>query len=349
MRLGVVAENVLEWLALKFNVVPEPLIETQMAFSLARSIMAGVKLGVFEAAGDGGRSAADIAKACATDPGATEKLLNTLTASGYFTFRDGLYAPTAKTKKWLLRRSPQNLCDKLLFQFHEWETVEGYEDFVRTGKPMDGHAGMEGEEYWNIYQRGMRNLAGLAAAEVAARFPMPAGARDMLDIGGSHGFYSVSLCRKHPELKSVILDLPDAVRQAAPILAEEGMGARVTHRVGNALTDDLGEGSADVVFMSQLVHHFTDAQNRALMGKIARALRPGGVCVMSDSIRAERPGDGGQTAALLDLYFALLSESGTWPLATMQDWLRSSGLEPLKPIWSRTMPGGALVAGRKPR
>ncbi len=65
------------------------------------------------------------------------------------------------------------------------------------------------------------------------------------------------------------------------------------------------------------------------------------------SIRLKQPGDGGQTAALLDLYFAMVSESGTWPIETMQDWLKSTGLKPLKPIWLRTMPGGALVAGRK--
>ena len=43
----------------------------------------------------------------------------------------------------------------------------------------------------------------------------------------------------------------------------------------------------------------------------------------------------------------MMSESGTWPVETMQDWLRASGLEPLAPIWLRTLPGGALVAGRK--
>lgn len=347
MRLGAIAENVIEWLVLRFHAAPEPLLETQMAFSLARSIMVGVRLGVFEAAGEGARSAVEIAKICDTDPSATEKLLDALTACGYFRARNGAYAPTPKTKKWLLRRSPQNLCDKLLFQFYEWDMVEGYEAFVRSGTPMAAHAGTPGAEFWNLYQRGMRNLAGLTADEIVGRFPMPPAARDMLDIGGSHGFFSVSLCRRQPELKSVILDLPDAVEQAAPILAEEKMGDRVTHRPGNALTDELGEASVDIVFTSQLVHHFTDDQNRALMKKIARALRPRGVCVMSDLIRPRKPGDGGQFAALLDLYFAMVSESGTWPLETMQDWLRSCGLEPLPPIWLRSLPGGALVAGRK--
>jgi hypothetical protein len=225
MRLGVIAENIIERLVLKSNKAPEPLLETQMAFSMARSIMVGAKLGLFEATSKGARSAAEIAKTCATDPGATEKILNCLVGCGYFKFRNGAYAPTPKTQKWLLRRSPENLCDKLLFQFFEWDMVEGHESFVRTGKPMAGHAGPYGDGFWNIYQRGMRNLAGLAAGEVANRFPMPPGARDMLDIGGSHGYFSVSLCRKHPDLKSVILDLPEAVAQAAPILAEEKMGA----------------------------------------------------------------------------------------------------------------------------
>ena len=42
----------------------------------------------------------------------------------------------------------------------------------------------------------------------------------------------------------------------------------------------------------------------------------------------------------------MTSESGTWPIETMQDWLRGAGLEPVKPIWLRTLPGGALVVGR---
>jgi SAM-dependent methyltransferase len=281
-------------------------------------------------------------------PAATEKLLNTLTGCGYLVYRQGSYELTPKSRKWLLRRSPSNLCDKLLLQLREWDIVEGYEEFVRTGRTLRVHASVADEDFWRIHQRGMRNLAAIAADEVAARLPMPPGAKDTLDIGGSHGHYSVCLCRRHPGLKSVVLDLPEAVKQAAPILADENVEGRVTHRPGNPLSDDLGERSVDVVFMSPLVHHFTDEQNRALMKRIARALRPNGVCVMLDAIRPKQPGDGGQVAALLDLYFALTSESGTWPIEAMAEWLREAGLTLERPIWLRTMPGGALVVGRRP-
>ncbi len=50
----------------------------------------------------------------------------------------------------------------------------------------------------------------------------------MLDIGGSHGYFSVELCRRYAGLRAVVLDLDQAVEQAAPSLEAEGMGERVT-------------------------------------------------------------------------------------------------------------------------
>ena len=103
-----------------------------------------------------------------------------------------------------------------------WKWMEGYEGFVRTGQSLDVHCALAPAE-WELYQRGMRSLAGLLAAEVALRMPLPKHPTRMLDVGGSHGYYSVALCRKHPGLRSVVLDLPEAIEHAAPILAREGM------------------------------------------------------------------------------------------------------------------------------
>jgi len=166
------------------------------------------------------------------------------------------------------------LRDKLLFQFHEWDFVARSDEYLRTGVPLELHSAAVGEDVWRSYQRGMRSLAGALSWETIRRFPVPDNPRDMLDIGGSHGFYSAELCRKHPGLRSTILDLPEAVEHAAPILAEEGLGDRVVHRAGDALTDDLGEAAYEIVLIAQLVHHFSAEQNRDLARRIARALRP---------------------------------------------------------------------------
>jgi len=93
-------------------------------------------------------------------------------------------------------------------------------EFLRSGEPLDVHGTMTDVD-WGLYQRGMRAQAALSASEATRRTPVPKRARDMLDIGGSHGYFSVALCRRHQGLRSTVLDLPQAVEHAAPILARE--------------------------------------------------------------------------------------------------------------------------------
>jgi hypothetical protein len=52
--------------------------------------------------------------------------------------------------------------------------------------------------------------------------------------------------------------------------------------------------------------------------------------------------------ALLDLYFALASQSGTWSIAEMQGWQRDAGLLPRTPVRLRTVPGAGEVIAVKP-
>ena len=177
-------------------------------------------------------------------------------------------------------------------QFMDEQFIAQMESFVRTGAPIEIHEHMT-PETWEIYQRGMRSGARLATPEVALRLPVPRDARAMLDIGGSHGYYSVALCRRHPDLRATVLDLPEAVAAAAPLLAREGMGDRVVHRADNALTADLGRESMTSSSIANLVHHFTEAQNRDLVRRCARALRPGGRLVIGEVVPPGDAADGG--------------------------------------------------------
>jgi SAM-dependent methyltransferase len=145
----------------------------------------------------------------------------------------------------------------------------------------------------------------------------------------------------------VVLDLPEAIEHAAPLLAGEGMGSRVVHRAGNALTTDLGVEAWDLVFVSSLVHHFDDATNRVLAKRVARSLRPGGIFVIQEHVRSTTPEQAGQIGALLDLYFALTSEAGTWTFAEMADWQREAGLKPLRPLKFVTAPGNGQQSAVK--
>ena len=349
MKIDVAAESPVERLALTLRQVPTPAFHTLVSMVAARALLVGTKLGVFEALGQDPLTAADVAAKLGTEPVATGKLLSALAGLGYLRAADGGFALSAAARRWLVSGSPRSLRDFILEQeFDVFRWLEHLEDYVRTGQAVQAHDGFS-DDGWRAYQRGMRSLAGLSAAEVARRVPVPAGARQMLDIGGSHGYYSVVLCRRHPGLRSVVLDLPQAIRHAAPLLAREGMGDRVVHRAGDATTDDFGAAAFDLVLIAHAVHHFDAPANRDLARRAAHAQRPGGFFVILDFVRPRSPNDAGQAGTLNDLFFALTSASGTWPSEELAGWQRGAGLEPRKPIPMRTMPDAVIQAAVKPR
>ncbi|WP_187144256.1 class I SAM-dependent methyltransferase [Microvirga massiliensis] len=342
----------MEWLALKFNLGPKPLADTQIAFQFARIVMASARAGLFEALRDSGRTAEEVSRLCGTHPVATSKMLDALLANDYLGFRRGHYELNRLSRKWLLSDSPSTVVHKLDFQEIEWRWTEEFDRLLRDGTPRNMHETLTGNE-WRRYQWGMRDFSTAPARELAWRARLPRHARTLLDVGRSHGFYSVALCRRYPELKATVLELPEALPAAAEILARENMADRVAHMAGNVVNADLGTAVYDVVLIANLVHHFDEEQNNQLASKVARALRPGGIYIVLDAIRISSPAEahrpGNRLGAVLDVYFALTSRAGTWSFPAIQDWQQAAGLVTRRPIWLRTMPGAAMVSATKPR
>ncbi|MEC4814643.1 MAG: methyltransferase [Scytonema sp. PMC 1069.18] len=329
MRIGLVPENLVEWVALRLGYVPTPSIETHAPFVLARSIIVATQMGVFEAIKSERLNSEEIALLCGAHPGALRKLLGVLESAGYLKIdRQNRYSLTPVVRKWLLKDSERSLYDYVHSRILAWEWLTRLEKFIHTGESVQMHKEMSTHQF-QIYQWGMRSYANITADAVARRTPVPKGASKMLDIGGSHGYYSVSICRRHLGLQSIILDLPEAVQYSEPILATEGMGDRVKYWAGNVLTEDLGSNIYDLVFISNLIHHFDEAINCDLLYRAAQSLRPGGYLVIQETIP---PNNLGQIAKLSDLFFALTSDGGNYLPKQIADWQRQAGLQPLKTI-----------------
>jgi SAM-dependent methyltransferase len=346
MKFKAQPENPLEWMAVKLNLAPLPLVDTQIAFNSARAIMAGAELGIYEALGRSARTVNEIAAACQTDPHATEQLLNCLVGNGYIKWNDGNYSLKPKYYKWLLKDSEVNLIAKLRFQLVEWNWMAKLEEYVKTGKSLEMHGTMAAGE-WHLYQEGMRDLSFSAAKELARKIPLPKSARSMLDIGGSHGLYSIALCKKYPGLQSTVLELPGAKEDAEAIAKRYDNTGRIRYQTGNALLDDPGEERYDLVMINNVVHHFTAEQNKALSIKVARALKLGGLFIIGEFIRAKKPGEGGVLAAATGLYFSVISASGNWSAEEMEGWQKNAGLKKEKPISTMAIPGWKMIIASK--
>jgi SAM-dependent methyltransferase len=347
MKLGVIPENLAERLALWFGIPPPGILESWLGIMAARAVIAGTKVNIFETLAAGPLTVEEIADKCATHCRATEKLLKALVGMGCLRLKGERYALPRKMRPWILAEGKHSFRGQILLHELEWKWWEHCEDYVRTGQPLRVHQTMS-EEEWGIYQRGMRSGVSLPANWVARHLPLPKTARAMLDIGGSHGFFSVAICRRYPQLQATILELPEAIKHAEPLLKKEGMGDRIRYREGNALTEELRVEEYDLVFMAAVVHHFDDATNRQLVKRIGRALRPGGIVAIWEPLRQDSRGNVRQLGGLMDLFFGLFSEARTWSAEEIAGWYQGAGLTPQKPKRMWFGPDLALHIGRKP-
>src|SRR5262245_55061400 len=135
MRVGAIADNLFERAALAGGLVPLPMVDSWFTFMLARTIMVGTKVGVFDALGSGPLSASEIAGRCHTHPKATESLLNALVGCRYLHSRGDRYSLTRLSRRSLIKDAPHSVRDAVLFRFLEWDWWSRCEEFVRTGRP----------------------------------------------------------------------------------------------------------------------------------------------------------------------------------------------------------------------
>ena len=349
MRIGVISDNWLESLALRANWVADPLVKTNLAFIMARSIMVAVEIGLFEALVEGPRTADEVASACGSRKRPTQSLLAAMVSCDYLKFQQstGRYSLSPLGRKWLTRDSPDSVCNKMLLQNLEWNFMNGLFDYVKDGTAVDLHLS-DSAQTWKAYQKGMADLGKIALDEVVRRAPIPKTATAMLDIGGSGGTYSAAFVKRHARLSATILDLPRAAEHARAMVGAHGLPPeRLAIRAGNVLDEDLGSERYDFIFMANVAHHLSDEENRAVAIKVKAALKRGGVYCILEPARTDTPARTAQFGALCDLYFGLTSRSGTWSVAEMSAWMTASGLHGNKPIALRTAPGAVMVCAKK--
>ncbi|MGI8637927.1 MAG: methyltransferase [Segetibacter sp.] len=348
MKLSPVAQTPLEWIALKAGLIPTPLAYSHFGFMMSKFLLEAVDKGIFEAIGQGKISLEELCSACKLHPRAVKSLLGVLATMGMIKQSKELFYLTGKSKKWILKDSPDSLYWLMMFDNRvclKWMDYVG--PFLETGKGLQYHETFN-EEEWFYYQKAMEAAASATSREAVTKIPIASGATKMLDIGGAHGLYSVALCRKHPGLTSTILDLPGAVEKAAPILEKYQMDDRITHQSGNVLTEDLGKAKYDVIIMASVAHHFTLEENKQVTKKAYDALKPGGIFTILEILRADAiKYNGDMLSAIGDFFFALSSTSGTWSLEEIRQWQKEAGFNPYKKASFITIPGYVAITGRK--
>lgn len=352
MRYGLIPTRLAERLAVWFGRVPVTVGDCLLPLLQTRSLMAAVRLGIVDALGRREMPAAEVARSCGLDEDSVEMLLRVLVSARYISMR-----PPSADRQTRYRLSPLGLRALLpggsleargyvQWNYVQWDLIENLENLLETGRGIDFHEQLRGATHWHWYQQAMLDLARVAAPVLADLVPVKTGARLLVDVGGSHGLLGAAICRRHPPMRSIVLELPAAVDEARAAARRAGVTDVVEHRAANVLEDDV-PGDIDLVLLANVIHHFTRGQALQVLQKSRAALAPGGVVAIWDFDRRVPGAEPDLAADASALYFRLTSASQVVPGDEYAAWLREAGFDDVQVKRSILAPIQVLAAGTR--
>jgi SAM-dependent methyltransferase len=377
MRLAVRGSNPLERLALRIGMVPVPAAEAWGGMATSGVLVAAVRSGLTGRLAQGPATVDELVGRLELDPIVTRMVLDCLVSSGHVRRRAGLeavpdavsgavpdgsasrtaarraapradtYALTRSARRWLdpaSRLSVANFIASTGDYLPWWHSLE---NVVRSGEPVAHHTLPPDDPYWRRYILGQLDLARLSAREVARKLRLPAHPKDLLDIGGGHGWYSAELVRRHPGLTATVLDLPGSAAIGREVIGAAGLSGRVRHQDGDAADADLGTGR-DAVLCFNLIHHLAADQIVDLLGRIRDSLAPGGIIAILDAFAdPARRRTANAAADYLSLFMYLSSGSEVYTPRQLGGWLAEAGFGEPRRVPVLRIPGLALYQAGK--
>jgi hypothetical protein len=156
-----------------------------------------------------------------------EILLTACVGLGLLVKQGDTYANAPASQSYLVRSAPSYFGDYYRFQIDR----QIYPAFERLREALHGRRAefyrlMDDPQEALSFSRGQHS-GSLGPAVVLARTVDFKGARRLLDVGGGSGAFSITLCRRFPELRATILDFPSVQAAATAFVREAGMSERI--------------------------------------------------------------------------------------------------------------------------
>lgn len=316
-----------------------------MGFQSSRILLSAIDLELFTIVGNHALSAGQIAAKAGTNERATDRLLNALCNLGFLSKENGLFMNAPDSLKYLVRTSPEYMggLAHMSGMFYKWS---GMTEAVKAGKSVEmAGSGQRGVLNLEAFIGAMHYRAKDTALQLVKGIPLD-NVRNLLDVGGGSGVFSMAFCELNPNIYATVVDLPAVIPITRRYITDSKYSERIISLPLNYLTEPV-PGRWDIIFLSAIVHMHSNETNAMLMKTFAGNLNPGGSIVIHDFVMSSdrlKP----ESGAFFALNMLCGTEEGdTFTREEMEKWLTDAGLEVEDPM---VLPGGqARISGRKPR
>ena len=232
------------------------------------------------------------------NPQGLQLLLQLLVSSGYLRYRHGEYSNSRMARRWLTSSSSLSIApyiihspDIVAIWDHLPEVVRENRQAMRMPYEEDATKPEMAAALARHYA-GLASLAMVLGGEVVRRAHVPLHAAQLLDIGGSHAAYSVLFCRKYPQLHATVLDIEPGIEAGKHTAKQTGMEDCISFLCADIVKENFAaelSSSFDVALYFHIAHLLPPKINAAVLAKVAKTLKPGGVLVFVDQIIDQTP------------------------------------------------------------
>ena len=299
----------------------------------ARILQTAVSLGVFESLETAPHTADEVAQSLNLEPQATELLLNGLAALDILENRAHSFLLTEPAKTYLLRNSPQYVGGMILFEDLSWQSWARLPETIRTGRPArPANMYQEDARETEIFINAMDSLVKARGDTQALTQALDwQNVRDVLDVGSGPATYPIALCKKFPDMRVTIIDLPGTLKITERYVRDAGMADRMTLIPGDYRRDSI-RGLFDVVFLSNIIHGEDYKKNQALISKLADNLKPSGRVIIKDHVLDETRASPA-VGAIFSLLMLLTTDGGRcYSFGEIRGWMEHAGLSQIQRI-----------------
>lgn len=319
--------SLIEKILLSNDIIPHPFTDAASSVGLGFALGCAVKLKIADHITKAFREPATIAASAGVSTNGCELILDCLCALGYVSKKGNGYAYTKRGFQNLSPESPQNFRHFILFCDYLYKGYIQLDETVKFGHRPQSNMLQEMSEYeWELFSKAMIDISQTNVKEVCGKIPISKSATSMLDLGGSHGLYSIHLCKKNPQLKSTIIDLPPVRKYADECITKHQVANQVSFTGSDFMKNALPKEN-DIILVFNIIHGLNQDENEHLAVKVYESLKPGGVLAILDQIK--NIGGPSQLAQATTSYMALnlLHQAGgkTYSLEEVEQFAGKAG------------------------
>jgi acetylserotonin N-methyltransferase len=311
---------------------PQPVLDLIEAFRHSKTMFTAQALGIFDRLHVRSAGAVELAAELGLHAGALERLLDGCAALGLLHKQGGEYHNQPVAEYYLYSDSPDSLSGYVRYSdealFPMWDHLD---DAVREGTPRWKQTfGIEGAIFGGFYRsdeamrnflRGMHGFGMLTSPAVATAFDLSR-FRRLVDLGGGTGHLAIAACRRYPELRAEVFDLPRVTALARENIDRAGLAGRVATRDGDFFAGELPE--ADLYAMGRILHDWDDEKAAALLRAVIARLPPQGALLVAEKLLHE-DGVGPLAANMQSLNMLVVTEGRERSLGEYQRLALAAG------------------------